>query len=591
MNLLTGLLSDRLINALGWALLHSLWQGTLAALILALLLLVCRRFSSQSRYFIGVITLIFVLSLSVLSFVYTYQAEIKGRIVLAQDEANRNPAQAPKDYSKGTAEALFINAGLFRKVTLYFSRYAQRYFPLIVTLWLLGILVYFLRFMGGFAFNQRLKNRQSHSLSPDWQKKIQMILDRMKMTRPICFLESAKVKMPMVIGHFKPVILLPIGLLTGLPKEQAQAILMHELAHIVRRDYLVNLLQSFTDILYFFHPGVRWISSSIRAEREHCCDDLALSISGDSINFARALANVQSQETVRPASVVSFLGGKGKFFHRVERLMSQHKLSANFNERLTAACILFIAVLTALATAQASNSWTVSEIARNRPVMQETGSETQPLPERSRISFNQFEMIHDGRVEIIGDTNKPQGSKPEMYSWIINESTGKVVWILSNEMVKQHENDFTYQEIVHLKKGRYSWYFSREDLTILKVLDSATSSGNKEKIPVQHESEKGASVSIEDDPGSFSRNSFDSKFRYLDFERDWKGSQRRIRAVIDNGHVQGFALDNITFLQNDINKNWDSIVRILSEYENFAYVYKRPHKGVVNPRDINIEKE
>ena len=100
--------------------------------------------------------------------------------------------------------------------------------------------------------------------------------------------ETVRIHTPMTIGHLKPIIFFPVGLLAGIPVDQVEAIIAHELAHIMRRDYLINILQNFVDIFFFYHPGVHWISARIRAEMENCCDDIAVEVVGDSIKFAKA---------------------------------------------------------------------------------------------------------------------------------------------------------------------------------------------------------------------------------------------------------------------------------------------------------------
>src|SRR4030095_11498069 len=94
-------------------------------------------------------------------------------------------------------------------------------------------------------------------------------------------LQSSLTKVPVVIGHLKPVILFPIGILNSLPQNEVEAILLHELAHIARNDFLINLLQQFTEIIFFFNPAVIWVSSCIKSERENCCDDIAISVTQD----------------------------------------------------------------------------------------------------------------------------------------------------------------------------------------------------------------------------------------------------------------------------------------------------------------------
>ena len=115
---------------------------------------------------------------------------------------------------------------------------------------------------------------------------------RLGIRRPVRLLESARVQVPVVIGALRPVLLLPASALTGLAPAQVEAVLAHELAHIRRHDYPVNLLQSAAETLLFYHPGVWWLSARIRAEREHCCDDIAVRVCGDAVGYAEALTSI-----------------------------------------------------------------------------------------------------------------------------------------------------------------------------------------------------------------------------------------------------------------------------------------------------------
>src|ERR1700677_2488212 len=115
---------------------------------------------------------------------------------------------------------------------------------------------------------------------------------------------------------------MPGGALAGLPVDQVEALLAHELAHIWRNDYLVNLLQSVAEAVLFYHPAVWWVSEQIRAERELCCDDLAVAAcGGDVLTYARALAGVES---FRPAHTDTVLAANGgSLVSRIRRLIGQ----------------------------------------------------------------------------------------------------------------------------------------------------------------------------------------------------------------------------------------------------------------------------
>ena len=175
------------------------------------------------------------------------------------------------------------------------------------------------RLAAGFLSAARL--RQSHNLPApaEWQTVLNRLMDRLRITRAVRLLLSDRVESFSVVGWLRPVILAPAGLLTGLSSAQVEALLVHELAHVRRHDYLVNVLQGIAESLLFYHPAVWWISRQIRTEREHCCDDLAVAASGDVLTYARALAELESS---RPAHFKAALAANdGSLVRRIRRLL------------------------------------------------------------------------------------------------------------------------------------------------------------------------------------------------------------------------------------------------------------------------------
>ena len=138
----------------------------------------------------------------------------------------------------------------------------------------------------------RLRSRLVRPAPSEWQQALDRLKTRIRVSRPVRLLVSSLVQAPAVVGWLRPVVLVPVGALAGLPAEQIEALLVHELAHIRRHDYLVNVLQSVVEALLFYHPAVWWVSGHIRTEREQCCDDVAVSVSGDVLTYARALAEI-----------------------------------------------------------------------------------------------------------------------------------------------------------------------------------------------------------------------------------------------------------------------------------------------------------
>src|SRR5207248_10168500 len=132
-------------------------------------------------------------------------------------------------------------------------------------------------------------------------------------------LESALAEVPVVMGHLRPVILMPVGLFAGLSVDQVEAILLHELAHIRRHDYPINLLQIFVEGLAFYHPAVWWISGVIRAERENCCDDLVVATTGDAHEYAVALAALEQNRWATRETALAANGGT--LVKRIRRML------------------------------------------------------------------------------------------------------------------------------------------------------------------------------------------------------------------------------------------------------------------------------
>jgi hypothetical protein len=169
----------------------------------------------------------------------------------------------------------------------------EPWLPMLVFAWICGVAVLSLRLASGWLWVQRMKSHGTSPVEGGWDVIAARLSRRLHVARTVRLLKSTLVEVPTVIGWLKPVILLPASALSGLNPHQLEAILAHELAHIRRHDYLVNLLQTVVETLLFYHPAVWWLSRRIRAERENCCDDLAVSLCGDPLTLAQALADLE----------------------------------------------------------------------------------------------------------------------------------------------------------------------------------------------------------------------------------------------------------------------------------------------------------
>ncbi len=303
-------LSEPVAVALGWTLLHALWQGFVLVLPVALLLHIVRGKSSQLRYNIGVGALLTQVITSVVTFWLYYQPAL----VLSR------PGLRPMMVSAVSAPALLSMLTKPLPWHVQAQRFLETHLAEIVVCWLVGVTVFLVRLVGGWLYVQQLKTTAVQPADAFWQPLLSRLSSQLSVRQPVRLLESARVTMPMVVGALKPVILLPVGLATGLTMRQAEAVLAHELAHIKRFDYGMNLLQSVIEVGYFFHPALWWLSARVREERENCCDDLAVLACGDARALAQALARVE-EFSQTPVLAMALASHKKLLLNRVQRML------------------------------------------------------------------------------------------------------------------------------------------------------------------------------------------------------------------------------------------------------------------------------
>ncbi len=274
------LLNQPWTERLGWTLLHFLWQGTLVAALYALArALAGGRISARGRYAIACASLLTMTVAPALTYWWLGNSGQAAQIGDLTDWGARQLAP-------GVAYSPVTDAW-------------QQAMPWIVMAWFAGAAACSLRLLMGFISAAALRRSRHAPALTEWQQTLDRLIERMHVSRSVRLLATDRVDSPSVIGWLRPVILAPVGVLCGLAPEQVEALLAHELAHVRRHDYLVNVLQGIAESLLFYHPAVWWISTQIRAEREHCCDDLAVAASGDVLVYARALAELES---MRPAT-------------------------------------------------------------------------------------------------------------------------------------------------------------------------------------------------------------------------------------------------------------------------------------------------
>lgn len=309
-----------IVQAIGWTLLHALWQGLLIAIVLRLLLLLIPNRKAVLRYGLSVGAIFLMLLWAAVTCWQHLPAE--GSLILAEI------SPLAIDVIPDSNEVLYSTEEISAEISGFsladVSNRLQPLLPYLVGIWLLGVLLWSLRFLGSMYYLYRLPRR--HVWQPDaaWQRKLASLQKQLAISQRVRLLISAQIQEPLTMGFLKPVILIPASLLSNLPPEQIEAILLHELAHIRRADYLVNLLLSVVEILFFYHPAYWWISRQVKQEREHCCDDQVVKRSGDQVTYAQALIAVQKlSRTHQNHLAMNFTGNKSQFTHRIHRLFGQ----------------------------------------------------------------------------------------------------------------------------------------------------------------------------------------------------------------------------------------------------------------------------
>jgi uncharacterized protein (TIGR03067 family) len=338
------ILNHPVMESLGWVLLHFLWQGAAVAVVLFLVLTVLRGVSANARYLISCFALLMTATLPAIT--WTLLPEPLTRLnketlkpveLASVDLPNwragdaetagvipeSSGIQTPHNYDVMLAPPAVSSMAdppqNAANILEQLKHWLRPWIPFLTCAWLAGVLILSTRLLLTWLQVQRLQQRGVQSPRPEHLALLQRLASRLKISRTVRLLESIVVEVPTVIGWLKPVILLPVASVNSLTVPQLEAILAHELAHIRRADYAVNLVQSLIETLLFYHPAVWWMSARIRQEREHCCDDLATSISGDAASYVAALVRMEELRC-EPRSVAVAARG-GDLLTRAKRLL------------------------------------------------------------------------------------------------------------------------------------------------------------------------------------------------------------------------------------------------------------------------------
>ncbi|WP_343702280.1 M56 family metallopeptidase [Chitinophaga sp.] len=324
-------LTTDLIRAFGWTLLHSFWQGFCIYACLRIVLKIWPMASSAIKYHLSCLSLAgiagwfgatFFRQLSII------KEEQQIRTLAARMDAATIQAalqQVPQQHADGLQTVM---PGM------------EAYFPFLVAIYAAGVVIMTLKLSFDLSQLRQLRRQGVSSPGPEWEKYVKVLAGRMGIDRKVQLFISRHLQVPVMIGFLRPVILLPVAMVNNLSPEQLEAILLHELAHIRRNDYLLNIFQSIVETILFFNPFVWWISKNIRLEREHCCDDLVIAGTVQPLHYARALVALEEYRlTVNPMAMAA-ADDKHHLFHRIKRIMEMKTKNLNYSQRLLALLII-----------------------------------------------------------------------------------------------------------------------------------------------------------------------------------------------------------------------------------------------------------
>jgi beta-lactamase regulating signal transducer with metallopeptidase domain len=392
------------LEQLGGTLVQSLWQGAILGAVLMVLLVFIRQ--PRVRYALSCLTLLAMVVWFIVSWVQvsspsvtSYALENKynpsEQSTPSTSMPTETPASSPNLNSNQLsqpepqdAQQLSVRSAENSETRAFFPKLRlQNFLPYISIVWMLGVALLSLRLLVSFYLLKRYRKGSFELTDPWLLERVQVLAKRLNLRQTITLLQTNALAIPAVMGVLKPLVLLPSSLVSGLSVGQLELILAHELAHIKRCDYLVNILQTLAETLLFYHPVVWWVSKTIRQEREHCCDNIALQLTGQSaLEYADVLLRLEKSR-----HSLALAASSGSLLRRVERLLNPARASADVRSGIIAFTFVVALSLTLVVNAVTAQPIQVSKV----PYVFNAGIAVDPVnPERIAITVNSAEQYN-----------------------------------------------------------------------------------------------------------------------------------------------------------------------------------------------------
>ncbi|HSE53204.1 MAG TPA: M56 family metallopeptidase [Gemmatimonadales bacterium] len=346
---------------------HLTWQGALVALAAVLALRLVGRRASVARYRIvmAALALLTLAPAGTLARRAGWLAGTSSGWIAAVPEWTRRdatPRPSPAPNEASVAERR-IDAGAHPPDTgNRIERTWRAAVPWLLAAWLAGALLSFARLAGGITRLQGFR-RRSTIAAPSVTREVELLADRVGLARIPEVRISGDAGIPLTFGALRPVVLLPRRFADDLSVQQVRLVVAHELAHVARHDYLVNLAQCLVEALLFFHPAVHWLARTAREEREYCCDELAASVAGgDRREVARALVALEELVGVRYSGTLAPAATGGILLRRIERLVTAAPPPGRFHTMLSLGVLAIAVPLLVLATPASARTGAISPV-------------------------------------------------------------------------------------------------------------------------------------------------------------------------------------------------------------------------------------
>lgn len=434
-----GLVQHPLLELTGWTIVHSFWQGIVIAVPLGLLLRLQKHRSASSRYLTACVGLLLLFTWPLLSFTMLVRSTDSSRSVASK--ANSESSQALSHVSRSSPEF----SGPITHTTKFDEPNTQEpmatvtptvgggmegtWMSAIAALWLIGISLMVVRLCVGVWCISSLRRRATLVQDTRLNSCFSQLIERMKFRYPLLLLESVELQVPVVMGALQPVIIVPTSFMTGFSISEVESILAHELAHVRRWDWLVNLVQSVIEVILFYHPIAWWISGEIRRERENCCDDVAIAVCGDPVVMAKALLHLD--EARCDASVLAMSARGGSLIRRIRRLVlpMESKGFSRWNAGLVV-LVVSIALVSAVWMSLLIGKTPISAVSEGLMFNQVNVQVAKEIVDAVKeIEWGKIAAISGVQTRLTLQTDKPQVGKPLLVKLEIRNAGKEVVTI------------------------------------------------------------------------------------------------------------------------------------------------------------------